>query len=120
MINFDIKINLDGLAQNVAEFADTVQRRAAMELQSELIETTPRDTSRARSGWHLDTNHGTFVPPKGLESYKPQKQVAPKGAPFLIVYNNVEYIVPLNEGHSQQEAPGFVQRAKDKVQRGFK
>ncbi len=120
MINFDIKINLDGLAQNVAEFADTVQRRAAMELQSELIETTPRDTSRARSGWHLDTNHGTFLPPEGQASYTPQKQIAPKGASFLILYNNVEYIVSLNEGHSTQAPKRFVQLAMDKVQRGVK
>ena len=120
MITFDVRFDLDGLTENVAEFADTMQRRAAMELQSELIETTPRDTSRARSGWHLDTNHGTFVPPKGQASYAPQKQIAPQGAPFIIVYNNVEYIVRLNEGHSQQAPKRFVQLAVDKVQRGFK
>ena len=119
MIHFDIKFNLDDLQDNVANVADQYQRKAAMELQSELIETTPRDTSRARSGWFIDAQHGAAVPPKGQASYTPQRQQAPKGAQFVVVYNNVEYIVRLNEGHSQQAPARFVQLAIAKVQRGF-
>ena len=78
MITFDVQSNLDGLQDNVVRVADQYQCRAAMELQSELIETTPRDTSRARSGWFIGAQHGAAVPPKGQTSYTPQRQQAPR------------------------------------------
>lgn len=120
MISFDVRFDLDGLTENVAEIADFTQRKAAMALQGELIEVTPRDTSRARAGWHLDTHNNGFVPPKGQTTYTPQRQQAPKGAPFVLVFNNVEYIVRLNEGHSTQAPARFVQIAVDKVARNLK
>ena len=120
MIRFDVNFNLDGLTESVAKIADDTQRKAAMELQGELIEVTPRDTSRARAGWHLDIRNNGFVPPKGQASYTPQRQQAPKGAPFILVFNNVEYIVPLNEGTSTQAPEQFVQIARDKIARNLK
>ena len=120
MIRFDVNFNLDGLTENVAKIADDTQRKAAMELQGELIEITPRDTSRARAGWLLDTLNNGFVPPKGQTTYTPQRQQAPKGAPFVLVFNNVEYIVRLNEGHSTQQPARFVQAAVDKIARNIK
>lgn len=120
MIHFDVQFNLDGLAENVAQVADFAQRKAAMALQGELIDITPRDTSRARAGWHIDTHNNGFVPQKGQKTYTPQRQQAPKGAPFILVFNNVEYIVRLNEGHSTQQPARFVQIAVDKIARNLK
>lgn len=120
MIRFDVQFNLDGLDANVAEIADLYQRKAAFDLQGELFEVTPKDTSRARAGWHIDTQNTGFVPPKGQATYTPQRQQAPKGAPFVLVFNNVEYIVRLNEGHSTQAPARFVQVAVDKVARNLK
>ena len=120
MIRFDVQFNLDGLDANVAKIADDTQRKAAMELQGELFEVTPKETSRARTGWHVDTQNNGFVPPKGQTTYTPQRQQAPKGAPFILVFNNVEYIVRLNEGHSTQAPARFVQLAVDKVARNLK
>ena len=120
MIHFDVTFNLDGLAENVAVMADKVQRKAALELFSELLQTTPIDTGRARAGWGMDARQGSEVPQKDQKAYRPKSPVAPQGAPFIIVYNNVEYIVRLNEGHSQQAPKRFVERAVDKVARGLK
>ncbi len=120
MITFDVRFNLDGLTENVAVMADKVQRKAALELFGELLQTTPIDTGRARAGWGMDARQGNEVPPRDQKAYRPKSPVAPQGVPFIIVYNNVEYIVRLNEGHSQQAPKRFVERAVDKVARGLK
>ena len=120
MINFDIKINLDGLAENVAVMADKVQRKAALDLFGELIQTTPIDTGRARAGWSMDARKGEDVPPPKASAYRPKNPVPPKGVPYIMVYNNVEYIVRLNEGHSTQAPAHFVEQAVDKIARNLK
>lgn len=131
MISFDVRFDLDGLAENVAVMADKVQRKAALDLFGELIQTTPIDTGRARAGWSMDARQGSNVPearkkPKGWKKgdtplyAKPSTPMPPKGAPFIMIYNNVEYIVHLNDGTSTQAAKRFVQIAKEKVERNLR
>lgn len=120
MISFDVQFNLDGLTENVAATADIVQRKAALDLFGELIQTTPIDTGRARAGWSMDARKGEDVPPPKASAYRPKNPVPPKGAPFILVFNNVEYIVRLNEGHSTQAPARFVQIAVDKIARNLK
>ena len=130
MITFDVRFDLDGLTENVAVMADKVQRKAALELFGELLQTTPIDTGRARAGWGMDARQGSEVPPEkkkpagwemGMTPLYPMPplKVPPKGASFIMVYNNVEYIVPLNEGTTTRPARRFVQAALDKVQRNL-
>lgn len=120
MISFDIQINLDGMTEDVAAMADKVQRKAALNLFGELIQTTPIDTGRARAGWSMDARNGGDAPPLKSSSYRPKSPMPPKGVPFIIIYNNVEYIVRLNEGHSTQAPAHFVEMAVDKVARNLK
>ncbi len=130
MINFDVQFNLDGLTANVATFSDQAQRKAALELFTELVSTTPIDTGRARAGWGMDAQKGEEVPDvvaepegwKGTRPYypKPKTPIPPKGAAYIMVYNNVEYIKHLNDGTSTQAAKLFVDAALDKVKKGFK
>ena len=120
-LSVDVDINLDGLAAATDEIKDQIQRKVAFELYSELIQTTPVDTGRARAGWSMDVKHGSFVPPvkDGGMIYRLQNPTTPVKAPWIIIYNNVEYIVGLNEGHSKQAPKRFVERAAEKVKRGF-
>lgn len=120
MIHFDVQFNLDGLAENVAVMSDKVQRKAALDLFGELIQTTPIDTGRARAGWSMDARKGEDVPPLKASSYHPKSPVPPKGVPYIMIYNNVEYIVYLNEGRSTQAPTRFVERAVDKIARNLK
>ena len=131
MIHFDVQFDLDGLAENVAVMSDKVQRKAALDLFGELIQTTPIDTGRARAGWSMDIRQGANVPedrkkPKGWKKgdtplyQRPATPMPPKGAPFIMIYNNVEYIVYLNEGRSTQAPTRFVERAVDKIARNLK
>ena len=120
MIRLDIGFDLDGLAENVAVTADIVQRKAALDLFGELIQTTPVDTGRARAGWSMDARKGQDVPPLKASSYRPKSPTPPKGAPSIMIYNNVEYIIHLNDGTPTQPARRFVEKAVDKVSRNLK
>ena len=120
MITFDVRFDLDGLTESVAVMADKVQRKAALDLFGELIQTTPIDTGRARAGWSMDTRKGDDVPPAKASSYRPKSPMPPKGAQFIMLYNNVEYIVYLNEGRSTQAPTRFVEKAVDKIARNLK
>jgi len=131
MISFDVRFNLDGLTENVAKVADDVQRNAALNLLGQLLDTTPIDTGRARAGWSMSDRHGTDKPeerkrPKGWKKgdtplyAKPVISIPPKGAPFIIIYNNVEYIVPLNEGTTTRPPRRFVQESIEKVAKSLR
>jgi len=114
----DVEFNLDGLGQIADELRDKIQRKIAFDIYSELVLTTPVDTGRARAGWAMDVRQGTYKPPLDGTAYRMPMPDIPKGAPWIIIYNNVEYIVPLNEGHSKQAPKRFVQRAIERVKRG--
>ena len=120
-LSIDVDINLDGLGAIADELRDKVQRKVAFDIYSELVQTTPVDTGRARAGWALDVRHGTYRPPikdDGMP-YRTPMPTIPQNAPWIIIYNNVEYIVPLNEGHSRQAPKRFVQHAVNRVKRGM-
>jgi hypothetical protein len=131
MISFDVRFDLDGLTENVAVMADKVQRKAALDLFGELIQTTPIDTGRARAGWNMDAQKGEDVPEsveqpekwkKGKTPYykRPKTPIPPKGATAIYIYNNVEYIKHLNDGTTTQAPRLFVEAAKDKVAKNLK
>jgi len=127
MITFDISFSLDDLEAPLLEFMDQVQRKYAMDLWSELIATTNIDTGRARAGWSIGMEgKGDDVPAEvdkptkwksGKRPYyrKPRRPSIGKGADFLVVYNNVNYIVPLNNGTSLRPGMFFVEKAVEKV-----
>lgn len=120
MIELDLTINLEGMDGELVALADMAQRKAALELFDGLLASTPVDTGRARAGWSMDTSHGDFVPPKGAGVYQAQSAFPPQGAEMIIVYNNVEYIVPLNEGRSKQAPAHFVEQQIARVQAGLR
>ena len=66
--------------------AINAMRKKSHPILNDLIYETPVDTGEARSGWkYRKTN-------KGFE-----------------IYNDVEHIVALNDGHSQQAPANFVE-----------
>jgi hypothetical protein len=126
MITFDISFSLDDLEAPLLEFKDQVQRKYAMDLWSELIANTDIDTGRARAGWSMGMEgKDDFEPyearPEGWKSgrkpyyKKPKAPVMAKGADYIMVYNNVHYIVPLNNGTSLRPGRFFVERAVEEV-----
>jgi len=71
---------------------------------------TPKDTSRAASGWNntIDAQPSEWKPVKGKKSYR-LTQFAGRGKikfnSMVNISNNVEYILPLEHGHSKIQSP---------------
>lgn len=86
---------------------DKVLKKIAMDTHRNLQKRTPRKSGRARAGWNtvVDGSPSEWKPPAGKKTYSP---TAFKGLgdiefnSLINLSNNVEYIVPLNEGHSSQ------------------
>lgn len=122
-VRHTIKIGRTG--KNIERRADLIKRKVALEIFSELIETTPVDTGRARAGWNLGPMLTNNVPPKDKSGYgydvsmNVNPAMAPQNAPIIYIYNNVEYIGILNTGTSTQAPREFVQIAIDKVVGGM-
>lgn len=115
-------------ADNIPERLNQRVRRIAMAVLTELVVSTPVDTGRARSNWHV----GLGAPPDSgnEEPYHPGEDGSTDAAnaraaiavgqaalsdrrPEQDVYisNNLPYIARLNEGWSAQAPAGFVQTA---------
>lgn len=128
----NVTVTQDMTAELLEKLKDQTQRKAALEVHSELISTTPVDTGRARAGWGVSADGvGSYIPSvitqpekwkQGNAPYYPQPRAlqTPKGASFIVLYNNVEYIGYLNNGTSSQAPRMFVEKAVEKVARGFK
>lgn len=124
---------LHKLALGVVENANKRKRAIASAIVSELINETPIDEGRARSNWQASS--GGDIKEK-VEPYYPGtkgsttaentsaalssankaiKNSVPEEP--LYVVNNLEYIEALNNGHSPQVNPGFIE---DAVEGGIK
>jgi hypothetical protein len=131
MISFNIEFNLDTLEEPLLEYIDQIQRTVALDLWGKLIKYTPIDTGRARSGWSIGINGkddwepGEIPVPagwkKGRKAIYPKPSIPsiPKGADYIMVYNNVEYITLVNSGTSKRAGVFFVEKAVNEVKAGI-
>lgn len=100
---------------------------------SGLLHMTPVDTGRARANWQVSTGspilttiaetssaeHGN--PPTAGEMAAAVRSLAgAKVGTVIFITNNLPYIVPLNEGHSNQSPPGWVEQAVDNALAAFR
>ncbi len=73
---------------------------------------TPKDTGRARAGWNttVDERPSEWQPAKDKSHY-PLTPFNGEGSitftSLINISNNVEYILPLDHGHSKQAAQGI-------------
>lgn len=98
------------------KFLVDLTRVQTLEVWRELTVITPFDTGRARAGWIATTGQpsNSTPPPAGdgqiLSVTPPQINNTKVGVKNWVV-NNVEYIIPLADGHSIQQPKGWVQKA---------
>lgn len=102
----------------VPEKVAVVKQRTAIDIHGRASQATPVDTGRARAAWMV--SKGTparGVPPEGRHGAPAPPTVGkPDPGESIWVVNNLDYIVPLNNGHSQQAPAAFVEKA---VQEAF-
>lgn len=114
-----VKIDLTEMYAAVGDL-ETVGRNlrgvVALKAMGDYIKTTPRKTGRAQSGWDVTEGAGAggFEPAEGQTSYDPKNPVkalavsaTAEAFGAITVYNNVVYIVRLDEGWSQQAPAGM-------------
>jgi len=104
-------------------------KKVAIMINNTLVLSTPVDTGRARANWqaNLGSPVGTKVE---AEDKSGQSTITKNNATILSgnpdseieihLTNNLEYIIPLNNGHSQQAPAGFIEKAVQVARGAFK
>jgi hypothetical protein len=133
----------DGVQRNAAEFSEalnqiaevyerdfnTLVRKVLFDLWKTLMETNPKDTCRCAGSWMLDTDWSAWELPPGdytqidLSARAAQIIASLPKSDRYVLYNNIEYLEALENGHSQAQAPsGFIALAiaplTDKIREG--
>lgn len=114
--------DLEKFSKAIGATLGQVIRRVAIEMSDGFAENTPVDTGRAAGSWGIDFDQpGTFEQPESFAGGRAAAQAAVKEQQAKLadvdrdpyrqvwIYNNLPYIQPLNEGHSQQAPAGFVE-----------
>lgn len=92
---------------------DQLCRGEILEIYNEVAQATPRDTGRAAAGWLINSYPTGSEPPPGqydLGAVMADRENALNNIGILGPYsveNNVEYIMPLEYGSSNQAPGGF-------------
>ena len=121
----DIQGNAEQFARSLEALAEQTQKdvndiivKALSDLLAQIMNTTPKETCRARGSWMLDDQWGNFQLPPGdytgvdIGARVAEMVAALPESTHYVIYNNLEYIVPLENGHSKKQAPqGFVAQA---------
>ena len=86
------------------EAAEQGVRAAALNAYGDLVVATPRDTGRAANSWTVGYTRSFNSSGTGQARLEPQPEPRP-----IYLSNGVPYIVRLNEGHSRQAGPNFIE-----------
>lgn len=118
---------LEELAKGFDKSSGKTTEKIALTILGQLVYSTPVDSSKALSNWQLNVGSpikfkidayfpGEFGSSQkqsaqaALEAAKKALQGRKSGEPIYIT-NNLPYINRLNDGHSKQTTPGFIERA---------
>lgn len=117
MANFRDQLNKAYKNKVLGQLEKTI-RAVALVVDSELVNTTPVDTGRARSNWIPSINvvNPVTVEPNNKPSIAPVLKEF-KITDTILISNNLPYIRRLNEGSSKQAPAGFVDAAVAKGKR---
>lgn len=104
--------DLVAFSKKVGVNFETVVRKVSIDIWNDVTTLTPVDTGRARASWNVSEEYANLaVKP---ESYNGSGKGAVgriSGKQDVIISNNVEYIVFLEEGSSEQAPAGMTKLA---------
>lgn len=119
--------SLDKLSKRIVVNSDKRKRITALAIDQNAVQETPVDEGRARSNWQVSLGSpitteieayakgtkGSTSSANTQAALTQAQNVLSKSAGDKSVYivNNLPYIVPLNEGHSAQVNPGWIDRS---------
>lgn len=119
----EFAIDLEKFGKVTEEEATLIIRKIALDLDSAIVLATPVDTGRARGNWYPSLNKPSDemdlnkLDPSGNEATsKINSTVALfKLGDTVWMTNNLPYILPLENGHSQQAPQGMVDNNLERV-----
>lgn len=96
--------------------AGKLQKKITFDMHRDIMERTPVDTGRARAGWFASVGEPSKeIPKEGTKGSVIAQPATPNleidGKKDTFIINNLVYIKPLDEGHSQQAPNGMVKLA---------
>lgn len=111
--------SLMALSEYVNGEVEKVVRKACIDLYKRIVTRTPVDTGRAKANWQIDVVDSESVRGSAGDSFSEsdiQGLIASEISGLnltindnhVIIYNNLEYIGALENGHSQQAPGGMV------------
>jgi hypothetical protein len=120
---FKFDADLKKFAKTIGLETAKVRKKVAFEVFKGVVEKTPVDTGFARSGWSMADTRAVLAEPKATKK-KPlaSQQPAQFKNPFdvTVIANSVPYILALEYGHSQEQAPlGMVRVTLAEVEAGL-
>ncbi len=112
-----MSIRITGVRATLQEADEDLDREIATQLRStalsaygDLVRTTPVDTGRARNSWTVSWDLPVIV--NSLTGTSRGSNLSPRNVPSVVWFSNgVDYIEPLNMGHSKQAPSRFIEQA---------
>ena len=110
----DFSRSLMALSDHIDGSIEAVIRKACIDLYRAIVEKTPVDTGRAKASWGLSVDFSEDKSEEREYSTSEISQIVQdnvSGFRFdihsdrVVIYNNLEYIEALEDGHSQGQAP---------------
>ena len=109
----DVTAPIEQFAKLINVNLGTVVRRITMDLFNRITQRTPVKTGRARSSWQVSENTipntvpapGTYSGPSAIAA---AAAAAVSGTTVIYIVSNLDYIEPLENGHSAQAPAGMV------------
>lgn len=105
-------LDLAKFGQKAIDNGEKIVRKIAFDMHSRIVMRMPRDTGRATANQQISINSlpsGSVMDfdKKGNATIRKGKATlaAFNLGDTIFLYNNVEYIIPLEYGHSQKQAP---------------
>jgi hypothetical protein len=116
-------VSLEKLASHAERNVKEIIRKSCIDLFSRIIEYTPKETGRARTNWSIDTQFHKGTTERTDYETRKAEQIAQFSFAIvdqqIIIYNNLEYIEALENGHSQQAPTGMVSLSLAEFQAHF-
>lgn len=103
-------VDLEKFAQKLGLLKSTVYQRMALEIWNSITKRAPVDTGRARSSFNLAIGapDPTVPPPGTYGEPSPPNVAGIDGNEVVFITSNLDYIEPLENGHSKQAPGGMV------------
>jgi len=105
----EFRNDLEKAAKAIEADVEQIVRLTAAKIEEKVVQRTPVDTGRARASWNMsEESIDGSVKPEGNYGAPPATAVgALSGKKVIYISNNLDYIVPLEYGHSGQAPQGM-------------